>query len=383
MGRRVTAFLLVSVFLVAGFVGVRAVVLGQTDTFDSDLQGWHTGVSSPVPTMWESTGGPAGAGDGFMRQPTTGTVGGPGAKLVVMNTTQWAGDYVTAGVESISMDVRNAGATALELRIYVESSAGAVISTSGIALPTASGWQSVSFPIDAASMTIVSGTDYNAIMSSVNRLRLIHGTSTVFPPVDVDALLDVDNVSAGAALPVELVSFGAKQSDGVVELNWTTASETNNLGFDILERTGTSADFAKIGFVTGRGGSVATDYTFSVERRAGDYAYRLRQVDADGSTSLSPVVEVAIGSDVFAIESVYPNPATGQAFVDIVSPNAARAAVTVVDALGREVLTAFDGDLEGTRTVVPLEVGDLASGLYIVRVTSGSRTASQAFSIVR
>ena len=69
--------------------------------------------------------------------------------------------------------------------------------------------------------------------------------------------------------------------------------------------------------------------------------------------------------------------------MDIVSPNAARAAVTVVDALGREVLTAFDGDLEGTRTVVPLEVGDLASGLYIVRVTSGSRTASQAFSIVR
>jgi len=297
MGSRAAAFLVAFVFIAAGFVGVLDIVLGQKDTFDSDLQGWATGGSSPVPTLWDSTGGPAGSGDGFLLQATTGD-GGPGAKLVVMNTTQWAGDYVSAGVKSVTMDVNNLGATALELRLYIESTVGNLISTSGIAVPTSSGWVSVAFPIDSTAMTFVNGTDYSAIMSNVSRLRIIHGVSTLFPPVDVDGLLGVDNVTSGGALP-------------------------------------------------------------------------------------SSVVEEKNESDALAIESVYPNPADARVFVDVVSPAVDHARVTVVDLLGRKVLTAYDGRLVPGRTVVPIVTSDLAAGLYVVRVESGSRMVSEVFSIVR
>src|ERR1035438_8165209 len=70
--------------------------------------------------------------------------------------------------------------------------------------------------------------------------------------------------SAVGALPVELTSFTAKQSASGVELNWITATEVNNLGFDIERaNAGNDAIWEKIGFISGHGNSTSpNNYSF-------------------------------------------------------------------------------------------------------------------------
>src|SRR5574340_117494 len=82
-----------------------ALTIGQIDTFeDGATQGWHVPGPSPVPPVNEPNGGPAGAGDAFLRVTATGG-NGPGSKLSVMNASQWTGNYLASGITSIRMDV--------------------------------------------------------------------------------------------------------------------------------------------------------------------------------------------------------------------------------------------------------------------------------------
>ncbi|MFC2094794.1 hypothetical protein ACFLSH_04110, partial [Bacteroidota bacterium] len=108
----------------------------------------------------------------------------------------------------------------------------------------------------------------------------------------------IDNYTFGDIMPqivpVELSSFTANVNNGVVELNWTTATETNNQGFDVEKNSGDG--FQKIGFVPGFGTSTDIhNYSYvdgSVEE--GTYSYRLKQVDYDGTFEYSNAVEVDI-----------------------------------------------------------------------------------------
>jgi len=86
------------------------------------------------------------------------------------------------------------------------------------------------------------------------------------------------------ALPVELSSFVSSINGSNVTLNWSTASEINNSGFDI-ERSSVSGTWSKVGNVTGNGTSATThSYTFTDRNLAsGNYSYRLKQVDFNGN----------------------------------------------------------------------------------------------------
>src|SRR5690606_11664924 len=123
-------------------------VIGQVDTFQSlTTEGWFAGgamgSSPPVPPFVMDTGGPAGDGDAFL---VITSFGGalPGGRLVAMNGTQWAGDYLASGIDAISMDVLNMGQTDLVLRLVFENPQGGAptdlaVSTLGISLPAGSG----------------------------------------------------------------------------------------------------------------------------------------------------------------------------------------------------------------------------------------------------
>src|SRR4051794_2593506 len=86
------------------------VTLGQTDTFSSTVQAW----AGAQPT-WISTGGPAGSGDGFLQLHSIGG-SGPTSKMAGNNSAQWSGNYTAANVTAISVDLKNLGATALNIR---------------------------------------------------------------------------------------------------------------------------------------------------------------------------------------------------------------------------------------------------------------------------
>ena len=86
-------------------------------------------------------------------------------------------------------------------------------------------------------------------------------------------------------VPVELVSFNASVSGNEVTLNWITATETNNSGFEILRSAqNNNQGWEKIGFVEGNGTTTEPSiYSFKDENlSAGNYKYRLKQIDYDG-----------------------------------------------------------------------------------------------------
>lgn len=184
--------------------GASALTQGQSDDFeDGTTQGWVINLlgqaSSTTPPVNVASNGPGGADDNFLRLTSNGGFGSSG-RLVAINTSQWAGDYVAAGITAISASVRNLGATDLSLRLYFADPAGGTptneaISTSAIALPSGSGWTSVLFPIAAGDLTALRGSSAGAL-SGATQLRILHAGTASFPPDPVVGLLGIDDFSA-------------------------------------------------------------------------------------------------------------------------------------------------------------------------------------------
>jgi CSLREA domain-containing protein len=200
-------------------------------------------------------------------------------------------------------------------------------------------------------------------------------------------------------LPVELASFEARRAGSEqVALTWQTASETNNAGFRV-ERQQTGAPTAsragdsweQIGYVeskaTGGTTTEALDYRFQdreVPFAADTVRYRLTQVDTDGATHRSDVVEVALGGvDQLTLKAPYPNPARGAVTVKLAVPQAKSggAELRLYNALGQQVRAVPVG--ESGRQRVEVQTDGLASGVYFLRLTAGEATKTQRVTVVR
>ncbi len=117
-------------------------------------------------------------------------------------------------------------------------------------------------------------------------------------------------------LPVELAIFTVKINGSKIELNWETASEVNNYGFEIerkslfqpSQREGEEPSFYKIGFVSGSGNSnTIKSYLYIDENPVhGKSKYRLKQIDNNGDFKYSNVVEVSINkpASLFCIKTI-------------------------------------------------------------------------------
>ncbi|MCI1190105.1 T9SS type A sorting domain-containing protein [Hymenobacter sp. DH14] len=174
--------------------------------------------------------------------------------------------------------------------------------------------------------------------------------------------------NAANPLPVELTRFTAEPLGADALLRWATASEKNNSHFEV-EASADGRTFHRIGQVAGHGSSTQPhEYQFldpAIARYAASPVYyRLRQVDADGTASYSPVRQVAVVAGPAAL-ALFPNPTTDRtATLTGAQPGAL---VQVFDAIGRQVLAAT-ADAAGTAALL-LPVGH-ATGVYVVRVGS-------------
>lgn len=112
-------------------------------------------------------------------------------------------------------------------------------------------------------------------------------------------------------LPIELLSFDGKLLQDQIELNWITASEKNNSHFDV-QRSSNGQAWQSIGLIEGAGNSDENlSYQFiDTNPVVGISRYRLKQVDFDGSSSLSSVVELNFVYRTNQLVS-YPNPSNG------------------------------------------------------------------------
>jgi hypothetical protein len=170
-----------------------AATLGAVDTFqDGSTNNWVVGPASPIPPVNMASGGPAGASDRYLQLTSTGG-NGPGSRLVSFNQSQWAGNFVSAGITSVEMDLINLGTTTLNLRFEVKSTtlAGlyAAYTADAFTLQPGSGWQHAVFTLLPATMV---GDAANALVA-VTEVRLFHGPAEEAPVV---GKLGVDNIAA-------------------------------------------------------------------------------------------------------------------------------------------------------------------------------------------
>jgi hypothetical protein len=217
------AFVQIAVIVVATAIGstASAVSVGQVDTFSGSNEGWFIGGGqfAPTPLPVQPTGGPSGAGDAYLSIESTGG-SGPGSRMVANNAGQWTGNYITAGVTAIEMDLRNWGQTDLTVRLLFEDPAGAppvnIATTDGEPLPVGGDWTRVRFAIAPGDLTAIQG-DATAALSGATFFRLFHNPAPAFPgpvlggPPAIVGVLGVDNISAvpePSAILTMLVGLG-------------------------------------------------------------------------------------------------------------------------------------------------------------------------------
>ncbi|MBN8547040.1 MAG: T9SS type A sorting domain-containing protein [Ignavibacteria bacterium] len=189
----------------------------------------------------------------------------------------------------------------------------------------------------------------------------------------------------GAAVPVELSSFTASSSNGSVVLDWSTATETNNKGFEI-ERKAAGTEYSSVAFVAGNGTSTNVhNYNFTdANLQAGKYTYRLKQIDLDGTSSYSKEVEVDVAQvNSFALDQNYPNPFNPTTSISYRIPEASNVVIKVYDVMGTEVATLVNGKQEAGNHSIAFDAAKLSSGSYIYTIKAGNFTTSKKMILMK
>jgi len=188
-------------------------------------------------------------------------------------------------------------------------------------------------------------------------------------------------------VPVELTSFEAAVVAKNVELTWTTATEINNMGFEI-EKSFDGNNFVKIGFVDGRGtSSEAHNYLFTDKldfQQKTKLSYRLRQVDFDGKAKYSIIVNVFYDvPDNFALNQNYPNPFNPTTTINYSIAETAPVTLKIYDVTGREVSVLVDEVKQPGRYEIAFDAFSLASGVYFYKLNAGSFSSVKKLSVLK
>jgi len=188
-------------------------------------------------------------------------------------------------------------------------------------------------------------------------------------------------------VPVELTTFTASTNKSGIVLNWSTASEINNHGFEV-ERSQDDKTFYRIGFVKGTGTTTEIQsYSFvdDIEYSgAKTYYYRLRQVDFDGRSQYSDVVNVDF--DVpkdFVLSQNYPNPFNPSTKITYALPNQSPVVIKVYDLTGQEVITLVDEVKEAGTYEINFDALNFSSGVYIYQMRAGDFSSVKKMSILK
>lgn len=169
-------------------------------------------------------------------------------------------------------------------------------------------------------------------------------------------------------VPVELTSFAAVSSPGKVSLNWKTATETNNRGFEV-ERKIDDGVFIVIAFKNGNGTTLETkEYSYSDDissLNAGSLTYRLRQIDLNGGSEYSK--EVLVNDIVpveYTLEQNFPNPFNPNTTIKYRIPESGFVSLKVYNSLGQEAITLVNENKGAGTYEVELNALNLTSGIY-------------------
>jgi hypothetical protein len=186
-------------------------------------------------------------------------------------------------------------------------------------------------------------------------------------------------------VPVELTSFFGSNSNGNVKLNWTTATELNNSGFEI-QKSVDSYNFVKIGFVSGYGTTTDpktyrfTDYSSAT----GINYYRLRQIDFNGSFNYSGTIEIDVSAPTkFSLAQNYPNPFNPSTVISYSIPQNSFVNLKIYDVLGNEVATLVDETKSAGKYDVRFNASGLSNGVYFYSIKTDNFSSTMKMILMK
>ncbi len=182
-------------------------------------------------------------------------------------------------------------------------------------------------------------------------------------------------------LPVELTAFTAIAGDREVQLNWTTATESNNDHWDIDRATSENGPWTTIHREPGQGTvSTETNYVY-VDRTVQNgetYWYRLTDVSIAGERETHQVVSATPEDQMeqvpgeFALKQNFPNPFNPTTTFEFAIAEPGFTTLKIYNLLGREVASVVEEYLEARLYHLTWGAGNLPSGVYLYTLTNGN-----------
>jgi len=182
-------------------------------------------------------------------------------------------------------------------------------------------------------------------------------------------------------IPVELLSFSANVTGNSVSLNWQTATELNNNGFELLRNN------KAIAFVPGYGTTTEIkSYSYSDENlQTGKFKYTLVQIDYDGTRTIVKEIEVEIENVpvVFSLNQNYPNPFNPSTKISFSIPEKGNVSLKIFNSLGEEAALILNKEMEAGNHMIEFNAENLPSGIYLYQLSSGNNISTKKMMIIK
>ena len=207
----------------------------------------------------------------------------------------------------------------------------------------------------------------------------------VLPDLDQEYFAARVYVTYTSIIPVELVSFNALVNGNSVNLSWQTASELNNSGFEI-QRKSENTEWKKIGFVQGAGTTTEKkSYSFSDSYSGqGTISYRLKQIDFDGTSTFSNVVNVNLSTpSEFKLNQNYPNPFNPSTTVSFTIPKATNVKLNIYNQIGQQVGELVNRNLEAGSYDYTWNAEGQSSGIYFYELQANEFKSVRKMTLIK
>jgi hypothetical protein len=239
---------------------------------------------------------------------------------------------------------------------------------------------------------IVRGTDvygptqFNSSVEVAGFLLYCGGTDGNDPGDEYRLYFNSMEIRTDSPVPVELSSFTASIQNKAVVLNWATATEINNYGFEV-ERSFDKTNWNKVAFKNGYGNSNSVkDYSFTDKdiTKNGMYYYRLKQIDNNGDFEYSDIVEVNVNIPVkFEVAQNYPNPFNPVTNISFTLPEANNVTLYIFNAIGQQIKAINAGYKEAGKHTIEFDGSSLNSGVYFYKVEAGNNSMIRKMALIK